>query len=374
MRRILYLSRGGAVGGSQRQLRYIISRLSNGCTPIVICHKEGPFVAELDAAGVSVVVLPLRPWRKLPNVLSRYRDVENLVRFAERQNVDLVHSSDLWMNEYLIRVAKKLNIPSVLHVRRPVTPAEIRKHNFGKASVIVAISQRVERNLIAAGIAPEKIALIEDAVDLNVFRPNNQPTNVLRRDFASTAKVHIGIVGWIKPSKHQLEFLQAAAQVKRDSSKSVAFFIIGDTYSHGYFAALKRFVIENGLDGHVFFTGRRDDMPEILGSLDILVSLSGGSVMFEAMACGKCVVSAGFTSKEDSVHIQDGRTGVLLESREPMLLADTLLRLIEHTEVREEIGCRATKWAGENLGIDRMIAKIGHLYDRLTKDEKTFSV
>ena len=278
----------------------------------VICHKEGPFVKELDAAGVPVVVLSLSPWRKFPSVLSRYRDLENLVRFAEQQNVDVVHSSDLWMNEYLIRVAGRLSIPSVLHVRKPVTPAEIRKHSFCKASVIVAISQRVERNLIAAGIAPEQVSLIEDAVDLDVFRPNNEPTNVLRRDFASGAKVHIGIVGCIKQSKHQLEFLQTAVKVKRDSSKSVAFFIIGDDYSHGYFADLKRFVIENGLDDHVFFTGRRDDMPETLGSLDILVSLSGGSVMFEAMACGKCVVSAGFTSKKDSVHIQDGRTGVLL--------------------------------------------------------------
>ena len=117
MRRLLYLSRGGAIGGSQRQLHYILSRLSNGYKPIVVCHKEGAFVTELDAAGVSVAVLPLRPWRKLPSVLSRYRDVENLVRFAAHQNVDLVHCSDLWMNEYSIRVATRLDIPSVLHVR-----------------------------------------------------------------------------------------------------------------------------------------------------------------------------------------------------------------------------------------------------------------
>ncbi len=33
--------------------------------------------------------------------------------------------------------------------------------------------------------------------------------------------------------------------------------------------------------------------------------------MFEAMACGKAVVSAGFSTKEDSVHVQDGE-GCLL--------------------------------------------------------------
>ena len=93
MKRVLYLSRGGAIGGSQRQLQYVVSASTNGYAPTVICNKRGPFVAELQAVGVSVVVLSLRPWRKLPSVLSRYRDVENLVRFAEEQKVDLVTSA-----------------------------------------------------------------------------------------------------------------------------------------------------------------------------------------------------------------------------------------------------------------------------------------
>ncbi|MCX5637167.1 MAG: glycosyltransferase family 4 protein [Planctomycetota bacterium] len=72
-------------------------------------------------------------------------------------------------------------------------------------------------------------------------------------------------------------------------------------------------------------TGRRDDIPQVLCSLDILVSLSGGSVMFEAMSCGKAVISAGFSTKEDSVHIQDGRTGLLVSSGYPSDLARAMV-------------------------------------------------
>lgn len=94
----------------------------------------------------------------------------------------------------------------------------------------------------------------------------------------------------------------------------VAFFIIGEAHFKKYFERLKRFVKNRGLQEHVIFTGWREDIPAVLSSLDILVSFSGGSVMFEAMACGATIVSAGFTRREVSFHIQDGRTGVILDT------------------------------------------------------------
>ncbi len=52
-------------------------------------------------------------------------------------------------------------------------------------------------------------------------------------------------------------------------------------------------------------------MPDVLNSLDVLVSLSGGSVMYEAMSCGLCVVSAGFTKPGESIHLRNGETGIV---------------------------------------------------------------
>ena len=367
MKRILYLSRGGYSGGSQRQLYYVVGNLDHDYKPVVVCRSGGPFVSELHASGVSVSVLRLRPWRKFPAALYRYLDAERLVRFARKRNVALVHSSDLWLNKYSLWVAHKLRIPSILHVRTPVSPEQVHKHCCNEAAVLVAISQRVRRNLISAGIAPEKISLIDDAVDLQVFKPDSRAVNVLRRDYAPRGETMIGIVGKVKPSKYQLELLEAAAQVVRDSSKRVTFFIIGDIYSYDYFRKLKRFIAKNRLDNHVVFTGRREDMSDVLCSLDILVSLSGGSVMFEGMACSKCVVSAGFTSKRDSVHIQDGKTGILLESRLSTDLAQTLLELIGRRNLREQIGHQAREWATANLCRNTMAAKTQELYDRLLK-------
>jgi glycosyltransferase involved in cell wall biosynthesis len=365
MKRILYLSRGGYLNGSQRQLYYVVTNLGSTYEPIVVCREDGPFVSQLRAAGIQSSVFQLHPWRKFPIGLYRYLDAERLVKFARKHNVELVHSSDLWLNEYMLWVADRLKVPSILHVRTPISPYDVRKHRCGKATFIVAISGRVRRNLICGGISPEKIAMVEDGVDLEVFDGQTGKVNILRRDFSPAGEVLIGIAGRIEPSKRQLVFLEAAEQVVRRAGRRATFFVVGEFRSGEYLEELRQFIRKSGLDGSVFFTGRRDDIPEVLGSLDILVSLSGGSVMFEAMSCGKAVISAGFTPKEDAVHIQDGKTGVLVNSDHPSDLAGALLQLIDSGETRKQIGHQARKWAEKNFCHLKMAERTKALYDRL---------
>ena len=365
------------VGGSQRQLYYVVTNLNNSYKPIVVCRNDGQFFGQLQACGIKTNVFTLHPWRKFPVGLYRYIDAERLARYAQAHQVSLVHSSDLWLNGYMIWVARRLKIPSVLHVRTPICPDEVRKHNCNKTTAVIAISRRVKQNLLDAGIYPEKITQIDDAVDLNVFRPKGPEENVLRRDFSPATvgyptwypigQVLVGIVGRIEPYKRQLEFLQAAEQIIHNSTRNVTFFVIGEDYRHSYFEKLKRFVSERRLERYVVFTGRRDDMPEVLGSLDILVSLSGGSVMFEAMACGKVVVSASFSSEEDSVHIQNGRTGVLVSSARNSELVQALNQLIDSPEICRQIGRQARKWAENNFSHITMTNKIQQLYQQLLK-------
>ena len=115
----------------------------------------------------------------------------------------------------------------------------------------------------------------------------------------------------------------------------------------------------------MIFTGNRRDMPEVLNALDVLVSLSGGSVMFEGMACGKCVVSAGFTSREDAVHLRDGETGILLNSQQPEMLSTTLQSLLGNPVLRANLGCQARLWVEEKLDRRHMAKAMQRLYTEL---------
>jgi glycosyltransferase involved in cell wall biosynthesis len=365
MHSVLYLSRGKNIGGSQRQIFNVIKNLDrNLFNPIVVCKEDGQFVDFLRDNQIETHVLKLRPWRKFPVSALRYLDLIRLTKLAYSMNVSVIHSSDLWLNPYLTHAARLLNIPSVLHVRAPVTGRDIYKHGFRRASSIVAISRRVRSNLIDGGIPQEKIALIDDSVDVETFaaESHNNNNNILRKQFRPIGKTLIGIVGRIDGFKKQIEFVKAASKTAKKASSAVSFFIIGPTHSDDYCQRLNRCIRSNRMENNIFLTGSRDDMPAVISSLDILVSLSGGSVMFEAMAAGKPVISAGFSKIANSVHIQNERTGILIESSENDLLASAMLRLTEDVDLRRQLGSSAMDWAMQRLCHKRMAARTQQLY------------
>jgi glycosyltransferase involved in cell wall biosynthesis len=106
-------------------------------------------------------------------------------------------------------------------------------------------------------------------------------------------------------------------------------------------------------------------MAQVLNSLDMLVSLSGGSVMFEAMSCAKPVLSAGFSTKENSVHIQDGKTGLLVTSKKTGDLIDAMLQLMDNAKLRRYLGRQGRKWAEDNFSHVSMAIKTQSLYAKV---------
>ncbi|MBE0537348.1 MAG: glycosyltransferase family 4 protein [Phycisphaerae bacterium] len=372
MHRVLYLSRGGDMGGSQRQLLHVLTNLDRRrYEPIVVCRSTGAFVEALRQADIETHILPLRPWRAFLSGMWRFADTRRLTRFAVAHDVSLMHSSDLWLSKYLTCTARRIGVPSVLHVRTPLPSACVAKHGCGEADALIAISRRVRNDLLLGGIRHEKIALIGDSVDIDQFHPSVSARNILRRQFAQSRGLLIGLVGRIEPFKRQLDFLRAAAHIVRANGPAVTFFLVGKVHCPRYNEEVLDFIRDNGLADRVVLTGPRDDMPEVLGSLDILVSLSGGSVMFEAMSCGKPVLSAGFSTKTNAVHVQDGRTGLLVTSKQNEDLVQAMLRLISNADLRRYLGQTARIWAEDNFSHVSMAMKTQMLYDKLLAHDAT---
>ncbi|MHC4123780.1 MAG: glycosyltransferase [Planctomycetota bacterium] len=130
MKRILYLSRSGTMGGSQRQLYYLVTSLAQTYEPIVVCPENGQFVDKLKDEGIATHILQMHPWRKFSAGLYRYLDADRLTRFAKKNQVALVHSSDLWLSNYMVWVARKLQIPSVLHIRTTIAADKVSIYRY----------------------------------------------------------------------------------------------------------------------------------------------------------------------------------------------------------------------------------------------------
>lgn len=356
------LSRGGDISGEQRQLLYLIRGLDRGkYTPVVLSTRGGQFQRELETLGVKHHVHPLAGWRKGKNLLRRYRDAAYVRDMVQREGITLVHCSDVWLSEYALRSARNITIPCVLHVRAPLSRRQARKLRCPVATRVVVISKRVQMRLAQTGCIPEdKIVLIHDAVDSEVFKPTDPGSNhnVLRQQYDAEGRTLVGLVGRVEKNKDQLNFVKIAKDVLGKTRKA-AFFIIGEIKNKSYAARITRYLQDHGLQNHIHFTGRRDDIP------DVLVSLSGGSVRYEAMMCGVTVICAWSRRPAESYHIRHNETGFLVTERSQGAVTTALLNAIEQDDLRERIGRNARMWAQEHLSHTQLVRDTQNLYDQL---------
>ena len=141
--------------------------------------------------------------------------------------------------------------------------------------------------------------------------------------------------------------------------------MVGQPLEADYYQRIRHMVSSNGLAERVVFTDRREDMPAVLASLDVLVTLSGGSVMIEAMACGTAVISAGFTRAEYSRIVKDGQTGLLVESNRTEELQAALLRIIEDPTRRDQMGRQGREHVEKIYSHKELVSATQRLYDEL---------
>ena len=365
MTRILYLS-GSIFGGAERQLFYLVTNLDRSrYQPIVICPDDGVFPNQLRAAGIDTIIHPLPSWRKAKYLIHRYTAASRLAQLARQQQVQLIHTSDSWHNPYSIRVARQCRIPTISHVRAPIRPDQVRKYSFHDMSTIISISEQFTSSFLEASIPPDKIDVIVNCVDLAAFESTGVKQNSLRHELPLRRFV-IGMVGRIEPFKRQKEFVKVASHVLKEC-QDVSFLIIGGTQPNpnhlAYERELRQSISELNLTDYVTCTGHREDMPAVMQELDLLVTVSAGSVIPEAMAAGKPVIGTSVGSTTDM--IDNGRSGWVVPLFPIEGIAAKILRLIQTPSLCKQMGRAGRAHAEQHFSIARHVEKVQAVYDRL---------
>ena len=357
---ILYLSHcGSSIGGGEQQLAYLVTNIDQeDYQPLVVCPDDGVFAEHLRRVDIPTVILELPQWRKAKSLIARYSAAKKLVNLAKAHNAQLIHTSDSWFNPYLLYVRKQLKTPVISHVRTLLTPSQVRKYRFDQMDRIIAISEQSSASLIQAGIDPRKIDVVLNCVDLSTFHPASVTV--------PSKKYVVGIVGRIEPFKRQKAFVEIAAKVAAQD-KSVECHIIGgtlDTPEHrAYAREVHQLVVKHQLQEIVHFMGHRTDMPKAMQELDLLVTLSAGSVIAEAMAAGKPVIGTPIGSTTEM--IVHGVTGYIMPSEPTEEIANKIVELAKDPAQGTRMGQRARKHAEETFGIETHVQKIQDIYEKL---------
>lgn len=265
--------------------------------------------------------------------------VPRLRRTMARGNFDVVHAhaSRAHGCATLARVGLR---PRPIHVvSRRVDfavgrgPVGALKYRHG-TDAYIAISEGVRDVLIAGGVSPARIFLAHSGIDLGKFARMRKTSPPLRAEFGlRDGERVVGSVAALAPHKSHADLLRAAASVLA-RREGVRFFFVGDGELRESLSLLAR---ELGVERAVVFTGFREDALELLSAFDVFVMSSyleglGTSIM-DAQALGVPVVATRTGGIPEIV--EDGVSGLLVPPRDPALLADAILRMLDDTALRE---------------------------------------
>ena len=302
--RILFLIRALNYAGAERQLVALARGLRElgHSVAVVVFYGRGPLENELREAGVEVLCLNKSGrwdvvaflWRLIetvrqfqPDILHGYLCVSNILSvvlalmFPRVRVVCGVRASNMDLSKY-----------DWLH--RVLYHIECHLSRF--ADLIIANSQSGGDYAVANGFPRDKMIVIPNGIDTELFRPDKERGLRVRTGWGITENQKlIGIVARLDPMKDHATFLKAAALLAKEKEE-VAFVSVGDGREE-YKRLLVEMTDELGLTEQMFWIGARDDMPDVYNALDVVVSSSSfgegfSNVIGEAMACGvPCVVT-----------------------------------------------------------------------------------
>jgi glycosyltransferase involved in cell wall biosynthesis len=265
------------------------------------------------------------------------------------------------VHSHIIDELKGLKKPSLSdHIRYKI---DLFLSRWNKAMVVVAES--IQKRLTAHNIPEEKIYVIENGVDTDIFRPSSQICMEVRKELGIPAERKVvGLIGRMVPLKNHSIFLQAAGEVLKEI-KNVCFLIAGDGPLK---ENIQNHALSLGITDKVIFTGWRTDIERIITALDILVLCSQieghNIVILEAMSCGKPVIGTDVQGIRSI--ITDDKNGVLVPEGDSTALAKTISYLLNNPPKAETLGISARNFIKEKYSITRMVADYTNLYQSLT--------
>jgi len=230
---------------------------------------------------------------------------------------------------------------------------------------VIAVSEEVRQRLLSAHLQPQRLRMVRNGIDL---RPLISAQPSLREHLAPNSLL-VGLVGRLAWEKGIDVYAAAAARVLNEFSEAT-FVIVGEGPDR---EKLEQIVKDLGIGKQFQIAGRRDDMPSVYASFDILVSASRQEglpiALLEGMASGLPLVAT--TVGEVPGLVQNGQTGVLVPPGDPVLLATAILQLLRDPAKRSAMGTAAHDLVRTQYSATRMATENLEVYQEALADRNS---
>jgi glycosyltransferase involved in cell wall biosynthesis len=246
---------------------------------------------------------------------------------------------------------------------------------YREASYVVALSPGMRAGVIAAGVAEDRVAMIPNSCDLELFHPGVDGT-------AARARLGLGdrlallYFGTMGPANGLDFVLDGAAELKRRGEQRAVIVLHGDGKTRHHLEARK--AAEN-LDNVIFSdpVGDKSRVAEIVAACDVSMTIyknlpvlytCSPNKMFDALAAGRPVLTNMPGWLGDLV--RDNGCGVFVEPDRPSDFADQVQRLLENRHTLPEMGRRARALAEREFSRDTLANQVEGVLHRAVSEAR----
>ena len=371
--RILHADTADSWRGGQAQALALLEGLAARGHHQWLAAPEGPLAERARAQGVET-----HAWRPRGDLdLPAAWRLRGLARALRPDVVHLhsarAHATGWWAaraSGAACVVARRVDFEVARH------PLSALKYRL-PVDRFVTVSHGIQEVLARSGVPAARVRVIHSGIDVRaivdaVERARAEGRSAaLRRSFGvPEGAPWIGIIAALAPHKDHVTFLEAARRVA-DTWPDARFVCAGD----GPLAASVRARVESlGLTARVALPGFVEDVPALLGALDVFVLssyLEGlGTSVLDAQAAGVPVVATCVGGVPEMV--ADGETGILVPARDPKALGLAIGRVLADPEGAR---ARATRARGtvEAFDVARTVEQTEALYRELLAERKAAS-
>lgn len=320
----------------------------------------------------------LRPARRAIHHASQLaRAALPLRRYIRTNRIDIVHC--FLPYAYIVGATATLAMPRCRLVMSRVSSsfymdelphyrlAETRfAHRRVDAAVCNAASIRAE--LMAEGIADDRITIIRNGIDVARFAPDAARRMGARTGLDLNAdQFVVTCVANLHPYKGHADLIEAlgliAARLPRDWRLLLAGRDIDGTR-----VSLERQATATGLGDNIRFLGSVTDVPALLAASDLHIHPSREDAfpnsLLEAMAAGLPVVATNVGGIPELV--EEGVGGLLVQSRSPAALAEAIMLLANDAALRRLMGEANAARAHARFSLEASVAAYEKLYLRMS--------
>lgn len=367
---VLYIIWSLGLGGAERVVINLAKGLDKSKFKTTICclNDKGAFAHELEEIGIEVIALNKKSGIDV-SIIGK------IIKVIKDKEISIVHAH-LWGANFWGRIAAWLvGVPVVIITEHNEDTWKNKLHFICDywlsfcTDKIVTVSKSVEQFYINnAKLAPKKMKVIYNGIDTNL--PDNhsylKESNIRSEFNISVDEVVLAVIGRLVPQKgHRYFFLALKELLSTHKMKGL---VVG---SGPLEKELKEFASRLGLNGHVIFTGLRQDIHSFLRVIDILVMPSTREglpmVALEAMANDVPVIATDVGGNPEL--ITDQQTGLLIKPEDYLALKDSINRIITDQNLSLRIVNNAKELVRNEFDITVMVNKTQQLYSKLYSEK-----